>query len=113
MRNKGIIVKLLVQGHLAMLRLMAGLECCFISLQILHEATFLEERGKRLGGGGWTKQKKWLEPVVFLSAASCYYRFPRKGVGVHSRLKAVYCHKALVPNSFGQILATIAETDSG
>lgn len=58
MRNKGIIVKLLVQGHLAMLRLMAGLECCFISLQILHEATFLEERGKRLGGGVAAKKRK-------------------------------------------------------
>ena len=72
-----------------------------------------EGERKKAWGGGWTKKKKWLEPVVFLSAVSCYYRFPRKGVGVHSRLKAVDCHKALVPNSFVQILAKIAETDSG
>ena len=71
-------------------------------------------RGREEKGlGRRVDKKKCLESVAFLSAASCYYRFPRKKVGVNSRLKAVYCYKVLVPNSFVQILATIAEIDSG
>lgn len=80
MENKGIIVKLLVQGHLAMLQLMAGLESCFNlshSKLSLHGATLLEERKKGLGeewqprGGGEKdareKRKRASETEISLS----------------------------------------------
>lgn len=60
MRNKGIIVKLLVQGHLAMLQLMAGLECCFnLSHSKLSTKLLSWKRGKRgLGRSGSREEQE-------------------------------------------------------